>query len=363
MLSRRVFRRLTDSLLLGSFSKPAAGFSIVSKYSSCRSHSRPTASPIRHASSSSSTRWKSRQGKDFFAKEARVQGLKSRAAFKLLEMNEKYKLFKPGQTVVDLGFAPGSWSQVAVNRTVPDGRVVGIDIIPTQPPKGVSTIQGNFLSPAIQAEVRAYVQDPNLGRPHRQTALPIQEEDGSKGLTEAESEEIERGYIDIGRREHLEGVETESIGQLDAERDHPDGRDGKLSRKERDRRDGRVVDVVLSDMSEPWDQTTGFHKRSLSDPYFRMMNTSGIAFKDHAGSMDLCMAALEFSFDTLRVGGHFLCKFYQGSEDKALETKLKRLFSKVHREKPDSSRSESKEAYFVALRRKENQTREEVFRE
>jgi hypothetical protein len=51
------------------------------------------------------------------------------------------------------------------------------------------------------------------------------------------------------------------------------------------------------------------------------------------------MAALTFSFDTLRTGGHFLCKFYQGSEDKALETKLKRLFAKVHREKPDSSRS------------------------
>ena len=51
------------------------------------------------------------------------------------------------------------------------------------------------------------------------------------------------------------------------------------------------------------------------------------------------MAALTFSFDTLRTGGHFLCKFYQGSEDKALETKLKRLFTKVHRDKPESSRS------------------------
>lgn len=51
------------------------------------------------------------------------------------------------------------------------------------------------------------------------------------------------------------------------------------------------------------------------------------------------MAALAFSFDTLKTGGHFLCKFYQGSEEKAFETKLKRLFAKVHREKPDSSRS------------------------
>jgi 21S rRNA (uridine2791-2'-O)-methyltransferase len=51
------------------------------------------------------------------------------------------------------------------------------------------------------------------------------------------------------------------------------------------------------------------------------------------------MAALTFSFDTLKTGGHFLCKYYQGTEEKAFETKLKRLFAKVHREKPDSSRT------------------------
>ena len=54
---------------------------------------------------------------------------------------------------------------------------------------------------------------------------------------------------------------------------------------------------------------------------------------------DLCDAALRFAFDTLRVGGHFVCKFYQGGEDKALELRLKLLFAKVHREKPESSRS------------------------
>jgi hypothetical protein len=53
------------------------------------------------------------------------------------------------------------------------------------------------------------------------------------------------------------------------------------------------------------------------------------------------MAALTFSFDTLSTGGHFLCKFYQGAEDKAFELRLKKLFEKVHREKPDSSRSVS----------------------
>jgi 21S rRNA (uridine2791-2'-O)-methyltransferase len=70
-----------------------------------------------------------------------------------------------------------------------------------------------------------------------------------------------------------------------------------------------------------------------------MMNTSGISFRDHAGSMDLCRAALEFSFNVLKSGGHFVCKFYQGAEDKALEKQLKALFDKVHRLKPESSRS------------------------
>lgn len=174
-------------------------------------------------------------------------------------------------------------SQVAINRTSPNGRVVGIDIIPTQPPKGVSTIQGNFLSPTIQAEVRAYVQDPDLGRPRREMSSAAD----SAGLSEEDLEKVERGYIDIERNANLEGVEAETIRQPEAEQaEQALGTPAKkLSLKERDKLLGRVVDVVLSDMSEPWDQTTGFYKKSLSDPYSRMMNTSGITFKDHVGSM------------------------------------------------------------------------------
>jgi 21S rRNA (uridine2791-2'-O)-methyltransferase len=88
-----------------------------------------------------------------------VQGLKSRAAFKLLELDAKYHLFRRGcgQVVVDLGFAPGSWSQVALDRTAPNGRIVGIDVIPAQPPRGVSAIQGNFLSPGVQGMVKQFL--------------------------------------------------------------------------------------------------------------------------------------------------------------------------------------------------------------
>jgi len=336
MLSRRVFQQLTDSLLLGPRCRLAIAVCPPQQDANHRPRSRVAGITALRASSSS-TRWKSRQGKDFFAREARVQGLKSRAAFKLLQLNEKHKLFKPGQTVVDLGYAPGSWSQVAVNRTNPRGRVIGIDLIPAQPPRGVSTIQGDFLSPAIQEEVRAYVRDPELGRLRR----PISSHD-EEGRAEAEVDDMDCSSLDIERQAHLEGAEAAPVDPSVKQQDNEDGPGAKLSRKERDVRHGRVVDVVLSDM---------------------MMNTSGNAFRDHAGSMDLCMAALTFAFDTLKTGGHFMCKYYQGSEDRAFETKLKRLFAKVYREKPDSSRNESKEAYFVALRRKDTPTTEDVFRE
>jgi 21S rRNA (uridine2791-2'-O)-methyltransferase len=72
------------------------------------------------------------------------------------------------------------------------------------------------------------------------------------------------------------------------------------------------------------------------------------------------MAALTFCYDTLRTGGNFLCKFFAGAEDHALELRLKKLFDKVYRIKPDSSRKESKEAYFVALKRKAGVKREDV---
>ena len=72
-------------------------------------HPYPFSLPHRAASTSSSTRWKTRQNNDSFAKAARVTGLKSRAAFKLRELDSKHHLFRRGDTVIDLGYAPGSW--------------------------------------------------------------------------------------------------------------------------------------------------------------------------------------------------------------------------------------------------------------
>ncbi|KAL1957130.1 hypothetical protein VTO42DRAFT_6273 [Malbranchea cinnamomea] len=278
---------------------------------------------------SSSKRWQARQSKDIYRREAAVRGLRSRAAFKLLQIHDRYRIFKPGQTVVDLGYAPGSWSQVAADLTKPNGRVVGVDIIPAQPPKGVSTIQGNFLSPRVQAYVQEFLRNPERGRVRAHLPSSSDRDDIQSPSENRYIERIscdDKGYIDRQRETTALIEETGEIRDtVPTSNDSPDE---------------RTVDVVLSDM---------------------LMNTSGLAFRDHVGSMDLCSAALAFSYNVLCTGGHFVCKFYQGPEDKKFETQLKALFEKVHREKPDSSRSDSKEAYFIGLRRKHDAPRSEVF--
>lgn len=106
-------------------------------------------------SSSSSSRWLQRQSGDFHTREAKLRNYASRAAFKLIELSKQHRsLLQPGFTIVDLGFAPGSWAQVAAERTKPDGKVIGVDILHCNPPPGVSAIQGNFLSPAVQNQLK-----------------------------------------------------------------------------------------------------------------------------------------------------------------------------------------------------------------
>lgn len=96
----------------------------------------------------SSQRWLERQLNDPYVARAKSEGYRSRAAYKLLEMNDKFKLLKPGQRVVDLGAAPGGWSQIAareVGSTKGKGRVVGIDLLPIEPMPGVDFIELDFL--------------------------------------------------------------------------------------------------------------------------------------------------------------------------------------------------------------------------
>ncbi|MCX7179708.1 MAG: RlmE family RNA methyltransferase [Proteobacteria bacterium] len=81
---------------------------------------------------------------DPYVQRARAEGWRSRAAFKLIEIDEREHLLKPGMTVVDLGAAPGSWSQYAVKRIQPGGSLLALDILELQPLEGVSFVQGDF---------------------------------------------------------------------------------------------------------------------------------------------------------------------------------------------------------------------------
>jgi 23S rRNA (uridine2552-2'-O)-methyltransferase len=92
----------------------------------------------------SSKEWMRRHVTDHYVRKARQEGYRSRAAYKLLEIAEKEKLFRPGQSVLDLGAAPGGWSQVAAGKVKPGGKVVAIDLLPIAPIGGVEVRKGDF---------------------------------------------------------------------------------------------------------------------------------------------------------------------------------------------------------------------------
>jgi len=93
----------------------------------------------------SSARWLTRQLNDPYVKKAKAEGWRSRAAFKLIELDEKFGLIKGSHRVVDLGIAPGGWSQV-VRQLSPKAQVVGIDLLPTDPIEGVTIYQMDFMA-------------------------------------------------------------------------------------------------------------------------------------------------------------------------------------------------------------------------
>ena len=100
------------------------------------------------ARSKSSKRWLKEHFDDPYVKQAQQSGLRSRSAFKLVELDEKDGLLRPGLTVVDLGAAPGGWSQVAVERVGEHGRVIALDILPMEPLPGVTVLEGDFTEDA-----------------------------------------------------------------------------------------------------------------------------------------------------------------------------------------------------------------------
>lgn len=195
---------------------------------------------------SSSTRWLQRQLNDPYVKKAQLEGYRSRAAYKLLQLDERFKFLKPGQRVVDLGSAPGGWVQVALKKGASE--VVGIDLLEIEPIAGATLLEKDFT------------------------------EDDAPDLVKAEM--------------------------------------------------GGAADAVVSDLA-PW--TTG-HKTT-----------------DHLRIVALAEMAAQFAVETLKPGGVFVAKVFQGGAEGELLDLLKARFEKVRHFKPDSSRSESAETFVIAM--------------
>jgi 23S rRNA (uridine2552-2'-O)-methyltransferase len=112
----------------------------------------------------SSIRWLERQINDPYVAEAQRKGYRSRAAFKLQQLDDRFHLLGPGKRVIDLGAAPGGWTQVAVERCLPEGgkqgRVVGIDLTPMQPIPGAELLEGDFLAPEAPERLKSALGGP-----------------------------------------------------------------------------------------------------------------------------------------------------------------------------------------------------------
>src|ERR1700761_8597338 len=105
------------------------------------------------ARTKSSAGWLSRHLSDPFVKQAQKDGYRARSAYKLIELNEKDRLIRPGMRVMDLGSAPGGWSQVAGKLVGERGRVLATDILPMDPLKNVDFIQGDFTEESVLKEM------------------------------------------------------------------------------------------------------------------------------------------------------------------------------------------------------------------
>jgi 23S rRNA (uridine2552-2'-O)-methyltransferase len=104
-------------------------------------------------------RWMDEHVEDEFVRRAKQEGWRSRAVYKLMEIQEKDRVLKPNMTVVDLGAAPGAWSQFAAQAVGRRGRVIAVDILPMDPLPGVEFIEGDFREPETLAALEAALGD------------------------------------------------------------------------------------------------------------------------------------------------------------------------------------------------------------
>ncbi len=190
--------------------------------------------------------WRKRQCEDRYFQKAKAEGYRARSAYKLLQIQEKFHILRKGQVIVDLGAAPGSWSQVAAEIVGDTGLVIAVDLQAIAPIPGVATLQGDITAPDVQVRIA--------------------------------------------------------------------------------RATGGLVDVVLSDAAP---------------------NTSGIRERDHALSVELVEAAFAVARQSLKPGGCFVAKVFEGEDIPRLLAQLRQHFALVKPHYPPATRQESREVFLV----------------
>lgn len=108
----------------------------------------------------SSNRWLQRQLNDPYVAESKRLGYRSRAAFKLIQLDEKYHFLGKGKTIVDLGCAPGGWTQIAAQKNKGEGQIVGLDLLPTEEIKGAILLQQDFTESSAPEKIKSLLNGP-----------------------------------------------------------------------------------------------------------------------------------------------------------------------------------------------------------
>ena len=103
-----------------------------------------------------SKNWVNKQRRDIYVRQSKVDGYRARSAYKLIEIDEKFKIFKGGMCVIDIGAAPGSWTQYA-SKIVKNGKIISIDLKEMEKVKNNIQIKGDFTSPLIQDQIKNYL--------------------------------------------------------------------------------------------------------------------------------------------------------------------------------------------------------------
>lgn len=268
--------------------------------------------------------WQQRQANDPYCRTKDRLGYRSRAAFKLIDLHKKYDIFRPGQTVIDLGYAPGSWSQVAREHVGSSGRVLGIDILEARPPPGVTTITGNFLDKSIQRQIKAFLMDRQRGRVENtqvRAKIPLDMEDEdtncakddsrSKGTDSAEDTVHAKGTNNAKSTGHTETIQLSQetvpvrndkpanqkkrfrslpLHELNLRNDLTKQLPGNLIKQEQASDvpwnfESCPAHVLLSDMCGPSPEFKPTFRDIINNSLQRMSNFSGIPVRDHSNSI------------------------------------------------------------------------------